>query len=143
MGAKRLKAVVVRGSRDVGIADPKRFKAALDAYRETLEGELWTETLRRLGTPNLVTHRQKLGIWGAKNFQRGTIEGWEKISGETFREKFLHKVLGCMGCLVRAGDFRCPRGTRHTKGRIRHDQRLGAKPYITDPAVSCETHLSR
>lgn len=140
MGAKRLKAVVVRGSRDVGLADPKRFKAALDAYRETLEGETWTETLRRLGTPNLVAHRQKLGIWGAKNFQRATVEGWEKISGEAFREKFLLKAMGCMGCMVRCRRYSAitegPFAPTYTKGP-EYDviNALGAKPYITDPAV--------
>ena len=145
MGAKRLKAVAVRGTRDVGIADPRRFKAALDAYRETLEGEVWTEILRRLGTPNLVAHRQKLGIWGAKNFQRGTIEGWEKISGEAFREKFLHKVLGCMGCLVRCRRYSViPAGASaplYTKGP-EYDtiNGLGAKTYITDPAVILRAH---
>jgi len=101
IGSKKLKAVVVRGSLDVGIADPERFKKTLDAYRETLAGEVWTETLRRLGTPNLTAHRQSHGIWGAKNFQRATIEDYEPISGENFRKKFLMKPIGCMGCLVR------------------------------------------
>ena len=140
MGAKRLKAVAVRGTRDVGLADPKRFKAALDLYRETLEGETWTETLRRLGTPNLVAHREKLGIWGAKNFQRATVEGWQKISGEAFREKFLHKAMGCMGCMVRCRRYSAitegPFAPIYTKGP-EYDviNALGAKPYITDPAV--------
>ncbi|MCK4792648.1 MAG: aldehyde ferredoxin oxidoreductase, partial [Desulfobacteraceae bacterium] len=67
IGSKKLKAVVVRGSLDVRIADPERFKKTLEAYRETLAGEVWTETLRRLGTPNLTAHRQSHGIWGAKN----------------------------------------------------------------------------
>ena len=73
LASKNLKAVVVRGSQDVRIADPERFQEVIDAYRKTLEGEVWTETLRRLGTPNLVAHRQKLGIWGARNFQQATI----------------------------------------------------------------------
>ncbi len=145
MGSKHLKAVVVRGSRDVGIADPKRFKEAIDAYRETLVGEVWTETLRRLGTPNLVAHRQKLGIWGAKNFQRATIDGWEKISGEAFREKFLLKVMGCMGCMVRCRRYSAiqdgPLAPTYTKGP-EYDtiNALGAKTYVTDPAVILRAH---
>ena len=46
MGSKNLKAIVVRGSQDVKIADPERFQGVIDAYRETLKGEVWTETLR-------------------------------------------------------------------------------------------------
>jgi len=145
MGSKNLKAVAVRGSRDVRIADPKRFKEAMDAYRETLSGEVWTDVLRKLGTPNLVEHRQKLGIWGAKNFQRATIDGWENISGETFREKFLLKVMGCMGCMVRCRRYSVikegPLAPTYTKGP-EYDtiNSLGAKPYITDPAVILRAH---
>jgi aldehyde:ferredoxin oxidoreductase len=145
MGSKNLKAVVVRGSQDVGIADPKRFKEAVDAYRQTLEGEVWTDVLRRLGTANLVAHRQKLGIWGAKNFQRATIEGWEKISGEAFRERFLVKVMGCMGCMVRCRRYSAikegPFAPTYTKGpEYESINSLGAKPYITDPAIILRAH---
>ena len=145
MGSKRLKAVVVRGSLDVPIAEPARFKQAIDAYRETLSGEVWTDVLRRLGTPNLVAHRQKLGIWGAKNFQKASIEGWEKISGEAFREQFLIKTMGCMGCMVRCRRYSAiqegPLSPTFTKGP-EYDtiNALGAKPYITDPAVILRAH---
>ena len=145
MGSKNLKAIAVRGSQDIRIADPKRFKEGTDAYRETLSGEVWTDVLRRLGTPNLVAHRQKLGIWGAKNFQRATIEGWENISGETFREKFLLKVMGCMGCMVRCRRYSAikegPLAPTHTKGP-EYDtiNALGAKTYITDPAIILRAH---
>ncbi len=145
MGSKNLKAVAVRGSGDVGIADPKRFKEAIDVYRQTLAGEVWTEVLRRLGTPNLVAHRQKLGIWGAKNFQRATLDGWEKISGETFREKFLQKALGCMGCMVRCRRYSAikegPLAPTYAKGpEYETINSLGAKTYITDPAVILRAH---
>jgi aldehyde:ferredoxin oxidoreductase len=145
MGSKHLKGVVLRGSHDVRIADPTRFKEAIDAYRETLVGEAWTETLRRLGTPNLTAHRQKLGIWGAKNFQRGTIEDYEPISGESFRDKFLLKTLGCMGCMVRCRRYSRIQDGQHatiyTKGpEYETVHSLGAKPYVTDPAVVLRAH---
>ena len=145
IGSKNLKAVAVRGSLDVRIADPKRFKGTIDAYRQTLEGEVWTETLRRYGTPNLVTHRQKLGIWGAKNFQRATIDGWEKISGETFREKFLVKVMGCMGCMVRCRRYsevkETPLGPISMKGpEYETINALGAKTYVIDPSIILQGH---
>jgi len=145
MGSKQLKAVVVRGTLDVRIADPTRFKQAVDAYRETIVGEAWTDVLRRLGTPNLVAHRQKLGIWGAKNFQKASIEGWEKISGETFREKFLIKAMGCMGCMVRCRRYSAiqegPFSPTFTKGpEYDSINALGAKTYVTDPAIILRAH---
>ncbi len=145
MGSKNLKAVVVRGSQDVKIADPERFKEAIDAYRKTIEGEVWTETLRRLGTPNLVAHRQKLGIWGARNFQQATIPEWEKISGEVFREKYLVKAMGCMGCMVRCRRYSAiadgSGGLRYMKGpEYETINALGAKPYIIDPDFILQAH---
>jgi len=145
IGSKNLKAVAVRGGLDVKIADPKRFKEAIDAYRQTLEGEVWTETLRRYGTPNLVAHRQKLGIWGAKNFQQATIDGWEKISGEIFREKFLVKVMGCMGCMVRCRRYsevkESPLGRISMKGpEYETINALGAKTYVIDPSTILQAH---
>jgi aldehyde:ferredoxin oxidoreductase len=140
LGSKRLKAVVVRGSLDVRIADPKRFKEVVDAYRETIAGEAWTDTLRKLGTPNLTAHRQTLGIWGAKNFQRPTIEEYNNISGETFNKDFLVKPLGCMGCMVRCRRYSAikegPFAPMYMKGpEFETINALAAKPYITDPGV--------
>jgi len=145
MGSKNLKAVVVRGSLDVKIADPQRFQEVIDEYRKTLEGEVWTETLRRLGTPNLVSHRQKLGIWGARNFQQATIDNWEKISGEVFREKYLVKAMGCMGCMVRCRRYSAildgSANTLYMKGpEYETINALGAKPYIIDPAFILQAH---
>lgn len=144
MGAKRLKAVVVSGSQDVRIAHPRRFKSVMDAYLENVAGEQWTENLKHWGTPYLTEHRQTLGIWGAKNFQRGTIEGGEKISGETFRKKFLVKPLGCMGCFIRCRRYSAittgpdPFYTKGPEYETIHA--LGAKPYITNPDAILRAH---
>ena len=144
LGAKHLKAVVVRGTGDVRIADPKRFKKALDDYLETIAGEAWTESLRRLGTPFLTEHRQSLGIWGAKNFQSGIVEGGEKISGEAFREKFLVKPLGCMGCFIRCRRYSAiteGEAPFYTKGpEYETIHALGAKPLITNPETILRAH---
>lgn len=140
MGAKGLKAVVVRGRQDVGIADPGRFKRAVDAYLESLQGEVWTQTLRELGTPNLTEHRQRLGIWGARNFRRALLEPYDAVSGETFKQRFLVKPLGCMGCQVccrrlsrvrlDSGQMTCTKGPEYETINA-----LAAKPYVTDPHI--------
>ena len=124
---------------------PSGFKGVIDAYRKTLEGEVWTETLRRLGTPNLVAHRQKLGIWGARNFQQATIADWEKISGEVFREKYLVKTMGCMGCMVRCRRYSAildgSSNLLYMKGpEYETINALGAKPYIIDPDFILQAH---
>jgi aldehyde:ferredoxin oxidoreductase len=144
LGSKRLKAIAVRGSRDVKIADPPRFKKVIDDYLASIAGEAWTESLRRLGTPFLTEHRQTLGIWGAKNFQSGVVEGGEKISGEVFRKKFLVKPLGCMACFIRCRRYSAITDGDHpfyTKGpEYETIHALGAKPDITQPEVILRAH---
>lgn len=144
MGSKKLKAVVTVGTRDIEIADPKRFKHVVDDYIESLSGEVWTESLRKLGTPNLTQHRQTLGIWGAKNFQRGTVEPYDQISGETFRRRFLVKPIGCMGCFVRCRRYSAVtegRNPFYTKGpEYETIHALAAKPLVTDPEAVLRAH---
>jgi aldehyde:ferredoxin oxidoreductase len=144
LGSKNIKAVVVRGSLDVHIADPVRFKNVLDHYLETMADEVWTNTLTRLGTPNLTEHRQKLGIWGARNFQRATMDHYDNISGANFNKKYLVKPLGCMGCHVR-----CRRQSKlnddgrslYLKGpEYETINALAAKPFVTDPDVVLKAH---
>lgn len=144
LGSKRLKAIAVRGSRDVRIADPPRLKKVIDDYLMSIAGEPWTESLHRWGTPFLTEHRQTLGIWGAKNFQSGIVANGEKISGEMFRQKFLVKPTGCMGCFIRCRRYSAVTvgdSPFYTKGpEYETIHALGAKPNITNPETILRAH---
>ncbi|MHB8917459.1 MAG: aldehyde ferredoxin oxidoreductase N-terminal domain-containing protein, partial [Desulfocucumaceae bacterium] len=101
MGSKMLKAIAVRGTKGVKIADPAAFQKALDSYFENIQQDVWLESLTQFGTPNLVMHRQKLGLWGAKNFTDNLLDNCENISPEKLNQEHLVRILGCMGCAVR------------------------------------------
>ncbi|MCL6610227.1 MAG: aldehyde ferredoxin oxidoreductase family protein [Peptococcaceae bacterium] len=137
MGSKMLKAIAVRGTRGVRIADPSGFKKAVDQYLENIKNDVWLENLTQFGTPNLVVHRQKLGLWGAKNFQDDLLDDWENISPERLTEGHLVRILGCLGCVVRCRRYSRASfgkyGTCYTKGP-EYDtiNALAAKTGITD-----------
>src|SRR5204863_349418 len=68
LGAKHLKAVVVRGARKTEVADPAALKALVDETREPLKKG--TQALSTFGTPFLVGPINALGGLGAYNVQR-------------------------------------------------------------------------
>lgn len=145
MGSKNLKAVAVRGTRGVEIADPDGLRSAIDAYLTDVKEDGWAKNLTRYGTINLVVHRQTLGLWGAYNFQRGVLDGCERLDPEVFRSKYLMRILGCMGCAVRCRRFSKvesgPYAPCYTKGP-EYDtvNALAAKTGVTDPEAVIYAH---
>ncbi len=105
MGAKNLKAVVVRGDRDVPLADPAAFKAANTKYREAFKAKTRDNPppLRTHGTAITVVGTQSHGVFPTRNFQQGTFDGWESIYGETLTQKYLLRAKPCFSCPIACG----------------------------------------
>ena len=99
MGSKKLKAVAVKGSGKMRIADPEGFrKLAKKAASESWEG--WGEDLRKHGTDGGLDNLHGYGLLPTKAFRRATFEGYEKITGETMTETILVKRWHCPACIV-------------------------------------------
>ena len=104
MGSKNLKAIAVRGTGGVKIADPAAYReAALDAYSLLKENPVSGQGLPALGTPVLVNVINQLGALPTRNFQQDTFAGAEAISGETLASTYLKRNKGCMGCIIGCG----------------------------------------
>ena len=99
MGSKKLKAIAVRGTGIVNIADKNRFvELARKAVKESWEG--WGKNLRANGTGRVLDDLDGTGRLPTKHFQRCTFEGTEKITGETMSKEILVKAWPCFGCSV-------------------------------------------
>jgi len=105
MGAKKLKAVVVRGEGEVALADPAAFKAANAKYRDAFKAKTKDNPppLRTHGTAITVVGTQSHGVFPTRNFQQGTFEGWESIYGETLTKKYLVRAKPCFSCPIACG----------------------------------------
>ncbi len=105
MGAKRLKAVAVRGDAPVPIHDPEAFKKAvkkaLQRFKDGLQGQ--PSGLRLYGTAATITGTQTVGALPTRNFQQGTFEKWEAINGQTLTEKYLKSPKACHACPIACG----------------------------------------
>ncbi len=105
MGAKNLKAVAVKGSGGVRVADPEGFMEALTSARAKVKAHPVTgQGLGLYGTAILVNILDQAGAYPVHNFRdSGTFPAAEATSGETLREKFLLRNKGCMGCNIGCG----------------------------------------
>jgi aldehyde:ferredoxin oxidoreductase len=98
-GAKRLKGIAVRGTRPVEVADRERVLALAKDLSQRSFGPA-TAKYRELGTVANVLVMNRLGALPTRNFQAGTFEGAERVSGEAF-----HALPGkirkhCAACTI-------------------------------------------
>lgn len=104
MGSKNLKAVVVRGTKGVKVADGKSFLEAVRECRDKLAANPVTSGgLPAYGTNVLVNIINSVGGLPTRNFQEAWFDEAEGISGETLASDYLIRAKGCMGCFSRCG----------------------------------------
>ncbi len=103
MGAKRVKAIFVYGTRRPPVANEQKLKEAAKQLNEKIVKHPVRDALNKFGTAVLVNIINKIGALPTKNWTRGTFEGAEKISGEYMAEKYLTEARGCWGCEIKCG----------------------------------------
>lgn len=106
MGSKKLKAIAVRGTNDVNVAEPEKFQKIWEKYMCEMMNDVAVKKIgTRLGTTVLLMATQESGGLGTRNFQSGVFEGAAKTSGEAVVEKYLMKTRGCFACPVQCDRF--------------------------------------
>jgi aldehyde:ferredoxin oxidoreductase len=100
MGSKNLKAVAVRGTNDVNVANPEEFTEFIRMIHERMKGPA-TRKYRTLGTPENVLVLNAIAALPTRNFTQATFEGAEKVSGEYLNERYIKKIIGCATCGMR------------------------------------------
>ena len=100
MGSKNLKAIALRGTKDVTVAKPDEFKEFVKEFHERMKGPA-TKKYRTLGTPLNVLVHNSLSCMPTRNYNNSFFEGAEKVSGEYLNERFVAKIIGCSSCAMR------------------------------------------
>ncbi|MDD2206132.1 MAG: aldehyde ferredoxin oxidoreductase family protein [Aminobacterium sp.] len=104
MGSKNLKAIVVRGTKGVKVADRDAvFQSVAAARKKLKEHPVTSGGLPTFGTNVLVGIINSAGALPTRNFREAIFEGADKVSAETYNEKNLIKNKGCMGCPIGCG----------------------------------------
>ncbi len=105
MGSKKLKAIVVKGSGAVKVADPDAFLTALTKARKMVKDHPVTgQGLPAYGTQILINILDQSGGLPVNNFRdSGTFPNADATSGETLAKTYLVRNKGCMGCGIGCG----------------------------------------
>jgi len=99
MGSKNLKAIALRGTNRVPVADSEWLDiTGRDLTRRSLGPA--TEKYRTLGTVANVSVFNRLGTLPTLNFQQSTFDGAEQVSGEEFHQSHHVKSAHCANCTI-------------------------------------------
>jgi aldehyde:ferredoxin oxidoreductase len=125
MGSKNLKAIAVRGTRGITVADSDRFREAvlwlLDANKKSPATNLATaNSYPNQGTARVVNMTSAIGVLPVRNFQGGVFEEAAKINGEALRDTILNRKVSCFACPLSCG--------RLTKVNTRNFEGAGEGP---------------
>ncbi|MDP2744860.1 MAG: aldehyde ferredoxin oxidoreductase family protein [Dehalococcoidia bacterium] len=105
MGSKNLKAVAVRGTGSVRIANPTAFLTAAKRAYEKLTDSPFLQMFRQQGTMHLIRHHANTYALPTKNLQEGYFEGWENLTWEAFAPKYQVKNKACSACPVACSHY--------------------------------------
>jgi aldehyde:ferredoxin oxidoreductase len=103
MGSKNLKAVAVRGRREIPLADPARFHAVRSQANRDLRDDTLSLSLRSSGSAGGADYFDYLGSMPKRYFTRGELPGSSVVSGAHVAETILAGVSTCHGCVIACG----------------------------------------
>ena len=105
MGAKKLKAIAVRGTKGVKVEKPKEFFLLIEELCEKIRNSPIYPRLSVYGTPGLTTLLNERGYCSVRNLQKsGGFEEIDKIDHEALMPFFV-KSKSCVGCIIHCGHF--------------------------------------
>ncbi len=112
MGAKHLKAIVIHGTKQISINDPEKLDLVVNRTRRLIKKDSITNnSLPVYGTAVLVNLINEYGMLPTYNFQEGTFNDAEGVSGEKLLERFFTKRYHCFGCPIGCGRISQVQGT--------------------------------
>jgi len=104
-GSKNLKAVVVRGTGMVSVADPLAFMDICKTIDNRIMKHPEFQERHDLGSNLLMKALNGLGILPVNHFQKGTAAYVDKISGQTLAKTYKTKNKGCFNCNINCSRY--------------------------------------
>ena len=105
MASKQLKAVAVRGSGSIGVADMTRLDELGERLNERILRHAEYDERARLGTTRLVNALDRIGALPTRHFQSGHFGAVEAVSGETIEALHKTKAKACFACNIPCSRF--------------------------------------
>ncbi len=103
MGSKNLKAIAVRGTGGVKIADPAAFMKAVWNMRAQMKDAPGRKAFAELGTAATIDMTQTFGGLPTRNFLQGQFEEYENLNGNSIKDQRLVANKACFACTIACG----------------------------------------
>jgi len=105
MGAKKLKAIAIRGTQPIPVADLNAYRqAGMALYDACKKSELLKPWIN-LGTTMVTSWCDEVGALPTRNFSAGSFEGGKTLYGPYMRQKIVITDKGCFGCPSPCGKY--------------------------------------
>jgi aldehyde:ferredoxin oxidoreductase len=105
MASKNLKAVAVRGTGLVPVADMARFQQIIEQVDKAIYDHPEYEIRCRLGTTKLIKALNAIGGLPTRHFQSGRFEAADAVSGEAIEALYKIKSKACFACTIPCSRF--------------------------------------
>jgi aldehyde:ferredoxin oxidoreductase len=103
MGAKNLKAIALRGTGSVPLADPDVFNHVVREILRDLDEDVAAMALRMAGTAGYVDMGLMYGDMPIRYFQHGEWEPASNLSGVLMAEEYQRRIRACYRCPIACG----------------------------------------
>ena len=101
MGAKNLKAIVVRGTGKPKAANPDAFNEWVRAtIRDEMRDNDYVKGFRTGGTAASIPWADVEGLLPTRNFQRGSFPQAEELGDAAQRERYWYRDVACAACPI-------------------------------------------
>lgn len=105
MGSKKLKAIAVRGTRTISVADIDLLRSVGKEMFDKIYVDPGLKVWHEYGLGSVVAWANSIGALPTRNFQSGYFEAVKGIDHETMKEKIIVGSKGCFGCPMCCGKF--------------------------------------
>jgi len=105
LGSKNLKAVVVRGNRDLPVHDIQALMAESNRAYAYMAGHKFFKLWQNEGLMNVMQYANEIGILPTHNFKDGTFARIGTIDGETMLQGYKIGDSACFACSMCCGNI--------------------------------------
>ena len=105
MGSKNLKAIVVRGSRDLPVHDVHGLMAEANKAYAYMRGHKFFKLWQRQGLMNVMQYANAIGILPTHNFRDASFARIGQVDGETMVQGYKIGDSACFACSMSCGNI--------------------------------------
>jgi len=100
MGSKNLKAIAVRGTGEIKPARKKSFLKTVNKTRRAIYSSPFFKPFSKYGTMLATLPYHEHRSLPGRNYQTGTVEGWEKTRSRKQLPQYTKRGVACMACPI-------------------------------------------